>query len=82
MCGIVTLPRDDHYRSPIATWTHDLCTFIGCLMDKNDKISFDMTYRYGFKHLSIHIARFHSQSRTGGGWGGTYSQDKHYCQYC
>ena len=26
-----------------------------------------MTYSYVFKGLSIHIARFHSQNRTGGG---------------
>ena len=26
-----------------------------------------MTHSYGFKSLSIHIARFHSQSRIGGG---------------
>ena len=30
-----------------------------------------------FKGLSIHIARFHSQSRTGG--GGAYSRDKNTC---
>ena len=35
--------------------------------EKNDKVSFDMTYSYAFKGSSIHIARFHSQSRTGGG---------------
>ena len=31
----------------------------------------------GFKGLSIHIARIHSQSRTWG--GGAYSQDKNIC---
>ena len=29
-----------------------------------------MTFSYGFKSLSIHIVRFHSQNRTGGGGGG------------
>ena len=41
---------------------------------KNDKVSFDMTYSYGF--YSIPIARFHSQSRTG---GEAYSRDKNTC---
>ena len=53
-----------------ATWTRNLCTITGCSVDK---VSFDMTYSYGFKGLSIHIARFHCQSRTG---GGAYSRDK------
>ena len=57
----------------IATWTCNLCTLTGCLMEKNDKVGFDMTYSYGFKDLSVHITRFHSQSRTG--WG-AYSRDK------
>ena len=34
MRGIVTFPRDDHYRPTIATLTRDLCTFTGRLMDK------------------------------------------------
>ena len=33
-----------------------------------------MTYSYGFTGLSIHIAGFHSQDRTG--WGGAYSRDE------
>ena len=48
MRRIVTFPSDDHYRLTIATWTRDLCTFAGHLMDKLDKVSFDMTYSYGF----------------------------------
>ena len=32
--GILTLPCDDHYRPSNATWARDLCTFIGCLVDK------------------------------------------------
>ena len=32
MHGIVTFPRDDHYRPMNATWMHDLCTFSGCLI--------------------------------------------------
>ena len=44
-------------------------------MDKTDKVNFDMIYS-----LSIHIARFHSQSRTwGGGGGAAYLQDKNTC---
>ena len=35
-----------------------------------------MIYSYGFLRLSVHIARFHCQSRTGG-WA--YSQDKNTC---
>ena len=34
MRGIVIFLRDDHYRRTIATWTHNLYTFAGCLMDK------------------------------------------------
>ena len=64
MCGIVILPRNDHYQPMIAMWTRHLCTFIGRLMiklEKNDKVSFGMTYiAMGFKGLSIHIAGFHS----------------------
>ena len=35
-----------------------------------------MTYSYGFKGISIHIARFHSQSKTG---GGAYLRDENTC---
>ena len=65
MRGIVIFLRDDHCRPTIATWTCDLC-----LMD--DKVSFDMTFSYGFKGLSIHIdfvARVGLE-------GGAYSRDK------
>ena len=35
---------DDHYQRMIATWTHDLCTFTGRLIDKaGEKRHFDMT---------------------------------------
>ena len=34
MYGTVIFLRDDHYRLTIATWVRNLCTFIGCLMDK------------------------------------------------
>ena len=47
MHGIVIFPGDDHYRPMIATWMRDLCTFTDHLMEKNDKINFDMTYIYG-----------------------------------
>ena len=44
--------RDDHYRLMIATWTCDQCTFnTGHLMEKNDKVSFDMTYSYVYQRL-------------------------------
>ena len=39
------LPSDDRHVA------RDLCTLTGCLMDKtekNNKVSFDMTYSYGF----------------------------------
>ena len=74
MRGSVTLPRDNHYRSTIATWTRDLCTFTGCLMDKTGEKRQSRHIAMVFKGLSIHIARFNSQSRTGG--GGAYSRDK------
>ena len=48
MCGIVIVPCDDHYRPTITMWMRDLCTSIGRLMDKTDKVSFDMTYSFGF----------------------------------
>ena len=34
MRGIMAFPHDDHYRPTITTWTHDLCTFSGRLIDK------------------------------------------------
>ena len=71
MRGIVIFQRDDHYRPTIATWTRGLsCMFTGSLTGEKDEVSFDMTYTYAimvFKGLSIHIARFHNQSMTGGG---------------
>ena len=76
MHGIMTLLRDDHYRATIATWTRDLRTFTGCLMDKTgekQQSKFWCDIAMVFKGLNIHIARFHSQSRTG---GGAYLQDK------
>ena len=79
MHGIVIFPHDDHYRPMIATWTCDLCSFTGSLMDKTgqDKVSIDMTDSYGFEGLSIHIARFHSQIRTG---GGLFTRQKYLCR--
>ena len=44
-------------------------------MEKNDEVNFDMAV--GLKGLSIHVARFHSQSGTGG--VGAYSRDKNTC---
>ena len=43
MRGIRIVLRDDHYRLMIAAWMRDLCTSTGSLMEKNDKVSFDMT---------------------------------------
>ena len=53
---IMMLPLDDHYRPTIAKWTWDFLYVAGCLMEKNDKVSFDMTYSYMvIKGLSIYI---------------------------
>ena len=43
ICGIMTFPIDDHYRLLNATWAHDLCSFSGYLMGKNDKVRDNMT---------------------------------------
>ena len=46
--GIIIFPCDDHYRPIIATWTGDLCTFTCRLIEKKDRVSFDMIHSYGF----------------------------------
>ena len=48
MYGIVILLRDNHYRPMTAIWMLDLCSFTGSLMEKNNEVSFDVTYSYGF----------------------------------
>ena len=40
MHGIMTTPHDDHYQLTNATWAH---TFSCSLMEKNNKVSYNMT---------------------------------------
>ena len=49
MLGII-FPCDDYYQPTITTWTCDLYN-IYCMMDKTDKVSFDMTYSHSFSRL-------------------------------
>ena len=64
MRGIMTFPHHDHYRPTIATWLCNLCTIIWDLTGEKwqSKLWYDIAM--SFKGLR---ARFHSQSRTGGG---------------
>ena len=36
--GLIHVTVNFHYRPTNAMWAHDLCTFSGCLMEKNDKV--------------------------------------------
>ena len=75
--GVYVQDRDISMWWPLPTNDRHVDTrssYINWLFDgENNNVSFDMTYSYGFKGLSVHIARFHSQIRTG---GGAYLWDK------
>ena len=71
--GILTFPRDDHYRPSNATWVRDLCTFSGYLMGKTNKVRHTMAQIASliavatvFISLWPLIFTFYSQ---GGRWG-------------
>ena len=75
--GILTFPRDDHYRPPNATWARDLCTFSGCLVSKTrekrqSKAYYDTNSLLAVATVFIDLRTpFYSQ-----GGGGAYTQDK------
>ena len=72
--GILTIPCDDHYRFPNATWARDLCTFCGCLVGKNDKVRHIVTQIASLLAVATVFIDFWIPFYSQG--GGAYTRDK------